>query len=46
MNATDYLSHARVCSICGKPFMTYYESNLIIKTMFKLTPYSYEGKTI
>jgi hypothetical protein len=42
MNATDYLSHARVCAIFGKPFMTYFESNLIIKNIFNLTPYNYE----
>lgn len=39
MNNIDFLSHEQICSICGNQFMTKFETELIIKNIFKLNPY-------
>lgn len=39
MGKIDFLSHEQICLIYGNQFMTYFESHLIIKSMFNLTPY-------
>lgn len=44
MNNIDFLSHEQICSICGKPFMTFFETELIIKNRFKLNPYEIKIK--